>query len=304
MTWAPLADAASEAVFGGKAAALARAIQAGLPVPPGLALAASFVEAVGAGEPAPTAALARLPIAPGPLAVRSSAVGEDSAAASFAGQHASLLNVRGADALVAAVRAVWRSACSEAAMAYRRRLGVEGAPRMGVVVQRLAVAEVAGVLFTLNPLTGADERVIEAAWGLGQAVVEGRVVPDRYRVSRAGEVLERTPGRMRVAVRALAEGSVAEEPLAPELAGVPCLDDARLLALHRLALACERLWDGAHDLEWAFADGRPVLLQRRPITRLPAAPPTDAAPHEEPVDRATVESLGAPPGPTEASGTP
>ena len=269
MTWAPLADASSEAVFGGKAAALAQAIQAGLPVPQGLALAASFVEAVGAGEPAPTAMLAQLPIPPGPLAVRSSAVGEDSAGASFAGQHASLLNVRGADELAAAVQAVWRSGCSEAALAYRRRLGVEGPPRMGVVVQRLAPAEVAGVLFTLNPLTGADERVIEAAWGLGEAVVQGRVVPDRYRVSRTGEVLERTPGRMPVAVRPVAEGSVAEEPLAPELAGIPCLDDARLLALHRLALDCERAWDGAHDLEWAFADGRPVLLQRRPITTLP-----------------------------------
>jgi pyruvate, water dikinase len=275
MSWATLAEATDEAVFGGKAAALAVAVRAGLPVPPGLALAASFVEAVGAGEPVAVAALAALPVPAGPLAVRSSAVGEDSAGASFAGQHASLLNVQGPEALLDAVTAVWRSGCTEAALAYRRRLGVEGAPRMGVVVQRLADADVAGVLFTRNPITGADERVIEAAWGLGESVVQGRVVPDRYRVSRAGEVLERTRGRMRLAVRALAGGSVADEPLAAELAGAPCLDDERLMALHDLALACENVWEGAHDLEWAFTDGGrgPVLLQRRPITSLPVSAP-------------------------------
>jgi pyruvate,water dikinase len=273
MTWAPLADAAREAVFGGKAAALSVAVRAGLPVPPGLALAASFVDAVGAGERAAAETLAGLPVPAGPLAVRSSAVGEDSAGASFAGQHASLLNVQGAEALVEAVQAVWRSARTESALAYRRRMGVEGPARMGVVVQRLAPAEVAGVLFTRNPLTGADERIIEAAWGLGEAVVQGLVVPDRYRVSRAGEVLERTPGRMRVAVRPLPDGSVGQELLAQDLAGTCCLDDARLLALHGLALACESVWDGAHDLEWAFVGGQPLLLQRRPITSLPAVAP-------------------------------
>jgi pyruvate, water dikinase len=269
MSWAPLADAADESIFGGKAAALARAVRAGLPVPPGLALAASFVEAVGGGERAAADELAALPVPAGPLAVRSSAIGEDSAAASFAGQHASMLNVCGGPALLEAVQAVWRSASSDAALAYRRRLGIEGPPRMGVVVQRLAAADVAGVLFTVNPVTGAEERVIEAAWGLGEAVVQGMVVPDRYRVSPAGELLEWVPGHMRTAVRPRAGGSVAEEPLAAGLDGAPCLDDARILALHQLALDCERVWDGAHDIEWAFAGGEVVLLQRRAITRLP-----------------------------------
>ena len=269
MSWAPLGDAADESVYGGKASALARAVRAGLPVPPGLALAASFMEAVGAGDPAAAATLAAVPLPAGTLAVRSSAIGEDSAAASFAGQHATLLNVRGEDEVLEAVRAVWRSGTTEAALAYRRRLGVEGPPRKGVVVQQLAVAEVAGVLFTVNPVTGADERVIEAAWGLGEAVVQGSVVPDRYRVSRAGALLEWVPGYMRVAVRPQEGGSVAEEPLAPELAGAPCLDDARIQALHQLALDCERVWDGAHDIEWAFAHGELALLQRRAITRLP-----------------------------------
>jgi pyruvate,water dikinase len=111
--------------------------------------------------------------------------------------------------------------------------------------------------------------VIEAAWGLGEAVVQGMVVPDRFRVSRAGELLERVPGHMRTAVRPAAGGSTAEEPLGRELEGTACLDDAAILALHRLALDCERVWDGAHDIEWAFAGGELALLQRRAITRLP-----------------------------------
>ena len=271
--WAPLADAGREAAFGGKAAALAVAVRAGLPVPPGLALAAPFVDAVGAGDAGALETLASLPVPDGALAVRSSAVGEDSAGASFAGQHATLLNVRGGESLVEAVREVWRSARTDSALAYRARMGVEGPPRMGVVVQRLAPAEVAGVLFTRNPLTGADERLIEAAWGLGESVVQGRVVPDRYRVGRDGVVLERTPGRMPFSVRPSADGSVADEPVPRWLAGVTCLDDAKLEALHRLALDCEAVWEGAHDLEWAFVGGEAFLLQRRPITTVAPDPP-------------------------------
>jgi pyruvate,water dikinase len=270
--WAPLADAGTEAAFGGKAAALAVAVRAGLPVPPGLALAAPLVDAVGAGEAGALDVLASLPVPDGPLAVRSSAIGEDSAGASFAGQHATLLNVLGGASLVEAVREVWRSAHTESALAYRARMGVEGPPRMGVVVQRLAAAEVAGVLFTRNPITGADERLIEAAWGLGESVVQGRVVPDCYRVSREGQVLERTPGRMAMAVRPLAGGSVADQPISAWLKDVPCLDDGKLAALHRLALDCEAVWEGGHDLEWAFVGGEVSLLQRRPITTVAGAP--------------------------------
>lgn len=117
---------------------------------------------------------------PGPLAVRSSWVGEDSAAATFAGQHLARLNVRSLDELVEAVAAVWRSGCSESALAYRRKLGLEDAPRMGVVVQRQLDPDVSGVLFTGHPVTGADERVIEATWGLGEAVVHGLVTPTSF----------------------------------------------------------------------------------------------------------------------------
>jgi pyruvate, water dikinase len=199
--------------------------------------------------------------------VRSSAIGEDSRAASFAGQHLTLLNVAGGDALVAAVAEVWRSARTDAALAYRARLGITGTPAMGVVIQAMVDAECAGVLFTRNPMTGADERVIEAAWGLGEAVVSGLVEPDRYRLTRGGEVREAVVGDKDVSVRLRPDGDTAEVAVEPHLRRAPCLDPTRLALLDDLAARCEAYFDGAHDIEWAFASDRLYLLQRRPVTR-------------------------------------
>lgn len=267
----PLADARNESEFGGKAVQLGAAIRAGLPVPPGVALGAGAAAAAAAGEPAATAVLSDLRTSlEGPLAVRSSCVGEDSAGASFAGQHQTRLGVRTAEQLADAVKAVWESGCSEAALAYRRKLGLSDEPRMGVVIQQLVEPKVAGVLFTRNPVTGADERLIEAAWGLGESVVQGIVTPDLYRLSRGGKVLERTAGRKQCAIRARPDGSTVAEPVSPQLVAAPCLSDAQLGSLHRLALRCEESFEGPSDIEWALA-GRVVhLLQCRRITRMPA----------------------------------
>lgn len=263
-----LATRLPQAEYGGKAAQLSQALSAGLPVPPGLALPASFVAAVGAGDPAALAELAHLHATlPGPVAVRSSAVGEDSAEASFAGQHATRLNVRCSTELVQAVQVIWRSACSESARAYRRRLGLPDDPRIAAVVQAQLEPDAAGVLFTRNPMDGSDERVIEAAWGLGEAVVAGLVIPDRYRISRAGAISERVPGSKEVAVRLLPEGSTCEQALLPDLAAQLCLDDAQLHRLHLLAGRCEEVFGDDQDLEWAFERDELYLLQCRPMTR-------------------------------------
>lgn len=264
-----LAEATDETLFGGKAVQLGAGLRAGLPVPGGMALPAPLVDAVAAADRTALSLLRDIAGAlPGPLAVRSSAVGEDSAQASFAGQHVTRLNVRGGvDALADAVRAVWASARSEAALAYRRRLGLADAPRIGVVLQALVLPEVAGVLFTVNPVDGADERVIEAAWGLGEAVVAGLVTPDHYRVSRAGAVLARVVGDKAVAIRAQPDGGTVEEPVSPGQASALCLADRQLLELHGLATRCEATFGGTQDLEWAFAEERLYLLQRRAITR-------------------------------------
>ena len=163
----------------------------------------------------------------GPVAVRSSAIGEDGASASFAGQHATVLGVICAQTLVAAIKKVRESAHAPSAIAYRKRLGLDAAPRMGVVVQRLIDADKAGVLFTKNPMTGADERVIEASWGLGEAVVAGLVTPDCYRVTREGRVVERAAGDKDIAIRLRADGGTHEVEVDPHRAAALCLGRRR-----------------------------------------------------------------------------
>ena len=261
----PLSDAADPQAFGGKAVALGTATRAGLPVPPGVALSVDAVEAVVRADPDVVPALHGICAGGGPRAVRSSAVGEDSADASFAGAHRTILGVCDPDGVVAAVRHVHASADTPGARAYRAQFGL-GTVRMGVVIQQLVPAEVAGVLFTRNPVSGAAERVIEASWGLGEAVVAGLVVPDRFRLDDRGRVLERTPGEKDVAVRA---GPAGPQEIAVDGRDVHdlCLDDGQLAALHALAQACDAVYGTRdHDIEFAFHAGSVFLLQRRPIT--------------------------------------
>ena len=266
-----LDDAHDESLFGSKAVGLGDASRAGLPLPPGVAIAGDVVDAVAGGDGAALERVTELvrPLG-GPLAVRSSAVDEDGADASFAGQHLTLLNVPSADDVGAALREVWWSANSDSAITYRQRVGLFARPSVGVVVQALLDPESAGVMFTRNPITGADERVIEAGWGLGEAVVAGLVIPDTYVIARSGEVLERTPGLKRVAIRTRPEGGTVEEEVPAQDAERLCLDDAQLEELHRLATRCEEVYGPDRDIEWAFAGGTLYLLQCRAITRAAA----------------------------------
>src|SRR6478609_6491673 len=214
----PLEEAREVGLFGSKAVGLGEAARAGLPLPPGVALSGAVVEAVAGGEEEAIEAVGRLvrPLG-GPLAVRSSAVDEDGAEASFAGQHLTLLGVLDFDGVTDALREVWWSANSDSAITYRQRVGLFTRPSVGVVVQALLDSDTAGVMFTQNPITGADERVVEASWGLGEAVVAGLVIPDSYRLARDGEVLERRAGLKRVAVKTLATGGTVEEEVEPAL---------------------------------------------------------------------------------------
>ena len=283
----PLAKARDTAVFGSKAVGLGDALRDTLPVPPGIALSGEIVEAVAGGE---QKAIERVEKAarllPAPLAVRSSAVDEDGAEASFAGQHLTRLNVPSVEEVASAVRDIWWSANSDSAITYRQRVGLFTRPSVGVVVQSLVNPDVAGVMFTENPITGADERVIEATWGLGEAVVAGLVIPDHYRIDRSGQVLERKPGHKRVAVRSVATGGTIEEEVPAHLAGQPCLDEQQLEELSRLALRCEEVYGRARDIEWAFAGGTLYLLQCRAVTtgqsrpKDPGAGPKPGAPVE------------------------
>jgi pyruvate,water dikinase len=279
-----LVDARDESRFGAKATGLGEAARVGLPIPPGIALSGVIVDAVAAGtESAIEEVMAAARPLRGPLAVRSSAADEDGADASFAGQHLTLLNVPSVDDLSAAIREIWWSANSDSAITYRQRVGLFARPSVGVVVQSLLDPDVAGVMFTQNPVTGADERMIEASWGLGEVVVAGRVIPDSFRIDRSGGVLERTPGLKKIVIRASTDGGTVEEKVASPRVEQLCLDDDQLAQLSTLAEKCDEAYGRARDIEWAFAGGQLYLLQCRAVTRAgsstrPSAPSSSSGP--------------------------
>ena len=272
----PLAElrAADEALFGGKSANLGELIAAGIPVPPGFALSSAAAEA---DLDAVVAAYEEL--GSPPVAVRSSAVGEDSAEATFAGLQDTYLWVRGAERVGQAVRDCWASLDNPEAVAYRERLG--GPPAaMGVTVQVMVDAAVSGVMFTCNPVSGDPSTVaVNASWGLGLAVVGGEVTPDEYRVSKVtGEVLHRTIGPKRIQYVAGAEGA-EQVDVAADRQEVPCLDDRQLTSLIELGRRVERHFGGHQDVEWAIdGDGELFVLQSRPVTTVApkAAAPASA----------------------------
>jgi pyruvate, water dikinase len=296
-----------EPSFGGKSANLGELLVNDIPVPPGFAISTAayeaFVRAGGLQETiaAPSASAAigdamraapmpddvRAEVAEQyarlgddvPVAVRSSAVGEDSAEATFAGQQETYLWVRGADSVCDAVRDCWASLYSPTAISYRARLGEAGEkPAMGVTVQRMVDAEVSGVMFTCNPVSGDPSMVsINASWGLGLSVVGGEVTPDEYLVSK----VTREVVRERVHVKEVqyvpdtgGSGTVCVA-VPEERRETRCLDRAALEQLVGVARSIERYFGAPQDIEWAFAREDPdglFIVQTRPVTGLAKKP--------------------------------
>ncbi len=282
----PFSKARETSLYGSKAVGLGDAVRQGLPVPPGVALSGDLVEAVAsADEKAIEKVMKAVADLSAPFAVRSSAVDEDGAAASFAGQHLTVLNVHSTADVPAAVREVWWSANSDSAITYRQRVGLFTRPSVGVVVQTLLNPDAAGVMFTEHPVTGADERLIEASWGLGEAVVAGLVIPDHFRLDRSGRVLERKAGRKRIAIRSLPNGGTFEQPVPPAQVNQICLDDIKLTKLGELALRCEKVYGPRRDIEWAFQEGTLYLLQCRAVTtgKARSEMPDPGPPRQDPV---------------------
>lgn len=264
----PLVEVEDERRFGGKAASLGRSLRSRLPVPDGFGLDVDSVgEVVRAGSGAAPSCEPMLQRLGGRVAVRSSAVGEDARDASFAGQHVTILNAASLESMIHAIAEVYRSAHTPSALAYRARMGISGSPQIAVVVQRLVDADSAGVLFTRNPTSGARERLIEAAWGMGESVVSGAVVPDAYRIDPEGEILERSIGVKDVELKLQPGGGTAEVAVDDVRANQAVLSDHALLELHQLALRCEAVFGQDLDIEWAFEGERLYLLQCRSITR-------------------------------------
>lgn len=232
-----------------------------------------------------------------PVAVRSSAIGEDSADASFAGMNVTRTNIRGRDALLSAVVDCWASLFSPRVLTYRARRGMRGRPTMAVVVQRMIDARSAGVAFTADPATRRRDRVVvEAARGLGEVVVSGAVEPDTYLLDAAGPNLLHTRiGQQRYAIVSGPHGDRRVELDAADTAS-PVLTDEQTRAVARLALSVQAHHDGIpQDVEWVFDDtGALWIVQARPITT-----PTGAAtaPSAEPAERAAlIQGIGAAPG--------
>jgi pyruvate, water dikinase len=300
--------------FGGKSANLGELRAAGIPVPPGFAIGAAayraFVEATGidgtiaaalphGAEHAAKAIDEAMRFAPlpdelrgeldlryaelgePPVAVRSSALGEDSQDATYAGQQETFLWVRGVEHLCDAVRDCWVSLYTPRAISYRAHLGVTDAA-MGVTVQEMIDAVVSGVMFTCNPVSGDPSMVaVNASWGLGLAVVGGETNPDDYLVSKVtGEVVRRTINSKDVeyVVEPSGRGTVRVEVPA-ERRVEPCLDDGVLAALVDLAKRVERHFGSHQDVEWAIdrSTGALHTLQARPVTATRTAPPASGS---------------------------
>jgi len=218
---------------------------------------------------------------PIPVAVRSSATAEDLASASFAGQQETYLNVVGEDALIEAVRRCWASLWTDRAVSYRASNGVDQrSVHLAVVVQRMVDAQVAGVLFTANPLTGKRRQaVIDANPGLGEAVVSGATNPDHFVINiLTGEILERRLGDKRVLIQASANGGTQRIERA-DASDTACLSDAQIRELAKLGTRVEAMAGAPQDIEWAIDAADALwLLQTRPITTLfplPADAPSD-----------------------------
>lgn len=262
-------------LVGGKGLSLGKTARAGLPVPAGFVVTTRAYKRLAEkglrSDPdlAGAIGVALLSIGNGPVAVRSSATAEDSADTSFAGQQETILGVQGADAVLDAIERCWRSLFTERAVAYRERQNVAASEvAMAVVVQVLVPAEVAGVLFTRDPLDADGKRMLaEASWGLGEAVVSGRVQPDRFALDRtSGAVLDKQLGS-----KALRISAAGEEHTPPNLQREFCLSDRALSQLADLGRKVEAFYADPRDVEWAYADGTFHLLQARPITVASAA---------------------------------
>jgi pyruvate,water dikinase len=339
---------------GGKGASLGEMTAAGLPVPPGFVVTAgtyrSFIEETGIADELFAAVdvdtedstalaeaesraeelvmgtelpeslreeiLASYDAMEGEpfVAVRSSATAEDLPDASFAGQQETFLNVT-REALLDRVKQCWASLFTKRAIYYRNEQGFDHeVVDIAVVVQRMVDAEKSGVMFTSHPSTGDAQIIVEAAWGLGEAVVSGSVSPDNYVLDRrTGEVLDRTIADKKLLMEKDEEtGETVTREVEPDRRDAQVLDEAEMAALIDIGKTAEDHYGDPQDVEWAIIDGEVFMLQSRPITTISEAAATPGvtdgsgagaaeleggpAGEDEPDEDVLVRGLGASPG--------
>jgi pyruvate,water dikinase len=205
------------------------------------------------------------------VSVRSSATAEDSAGASFAGQHDTYLNVMDAESVLDSVRRCWASLWSSHAIHYRQQKGFDHFNvLMAVVVQEMINSVSSGVMFTMNPVTGDhSEIMINSAWGLGEAVVSGLVTPDKILVAKETGVVKETfiaPQTIMIVLQP--GGGTSQEPVPANRVNACSLTELEIAELVKLGLTLEQHYGAPVDVEWCFTDGQVKLLQSRPITTL------------------------------------
>jgi pyruvate,water dikinase len=232
------------------------------------------------------------------VAVRSSATAEDLPDASFAGQQETFLNIQGED-LVDRVKRCWASLFTQRAIYYRQEQGFDHEKvDIAVVVQKMVDAEKSGVMFTSHPSTGEPKIIIEAAWGLGEAVVSGSVSPDNYVVDReTGEVLDMTIADKKMMMeKDEATGETVEREVPEEQRDAQVLDDDEIQTLIDIGKRAEDHYENPQDVEWALVDGEVYMLQSRPITTISEDASTSSASADGGDGDVLLKGLGASPG--------
>lgn len=279
---AAAAAAAPATLVGGKGQQLGLLTRYGLPMPDFFVIPAAWSAQRASGVPADLQALLVAELAARgwqerALAVRSSAVGEDAAGASFAGIYRSALNIAGLPALTVAIEEVWASLDTPSAAAYRERLGIAGEPAMAVVVMPLLPAVAAGIAFTCDPLSGREDQiVVHAAWGLGETLVGGELAGDEYVFAEdttdTWRLQSRQVGRKATQAVPAVGGGTQRQPVAAERVLQPVFGEAEAEALAALvwdaAIACDFVAP-FYDLEWVWDGAQFWLTQARPVTRRP-----------------------------------
>ena len=209
-------------------------------------------------------------------AVRSSATAEDLPTASFAGQQDTYLNIIGKEAILTHIRKCWASLFTERAIIYRLQNGFDHRKvYLSVVVQKMVFPQVSGILFTADPVTGHRKVVsIDASFGLGEAIVSGRVNADSYKV-RNGRVIDKKIAIKKLAIDALKEGGTREQEIEPERQNQQALTDDPILHLERIGRAIEAHFGNPQDIEWCLVGDTFYIVQSRPITTLFPIPETN-----------------------------
>lgn len=239
-----------------------------------------------------------------PVAVRSSATAEDLPDASFAGQQDTYLNIRGSEQLLEHVKRCWASLWTARAVTYRHKQGyAHDQVALAVVVQAMIESRVAGILFTANPVNGNRRQVvINASWGLGEAIVSGLVTPDTWVAEKSGEILEREIATKDLAIEYAENGGTREVTVPPNKCFEPCLSDQELRALVALGERVEQHYARPMDIEWGYANKKFYMLQARPITTLNESQENVTRQTERPeaLDGSSVTPLASPFSPFES----